>query len=471
MAAASGAGYVTSLDTIDDDCPVCLDNFVDDGLDKVTCGCGYSACRTCVQEYLLHTTSEPHCMKCKRAWDKEFQYRMLTPKFINNKYKKHRKELLFEKEKARLHEAVQYASEYKNRGLLEEEIAVYEEEMRNLRMKLHTLNRKYVDAKNKLQQIKRTGFAERTPSGDKTKRRVFIRKCPNGDCRGFLSTKHVCELCNAHVCSHCLEIKGFTKHAEHTCDVETLKSAKLIKKETRPCPRCATPIYKISGCDQMWCTQCQVAFSWRTGLIDNGRIHNPHFYEFKKNSTDVVIHNPGDVYCGGMPTYERVYRTMKSYCLTFTPLYQQTIDLFRAVIHVQDVVIDGLRVKLNRDDDNIDLRIRYIVKEIDETYMKRYLMQRDNIRSKNTAMLQIFELFSVVMTEHFNKAFAPVVRTTFSDKDSCEKFIKAIMETHDIARQTMEYCNNQFIKISKNYKMKVHKFEDDFSVKTKMYKF
>ena len=62
-----------------EDCPICLDNFEDDKLDIVTCGCGYMVCRKCTQEYLLHTTKDPHCIKCKRRWDKDFQFNMLTP--------------------------------------------------------------------------------------------------------------------------------------------------------------------------------------------------------------------------------------------------------------------------------------------------------------------------------------------------------------------------------------------------------
>ena len=56
----------------------------------------------------------------------------------------------------------------------------------------------------------------------------------------------------------------------------------LIKKETVKCPNCATPIYKISGCDQMWCTSCNIAFNWRTGRKIKGIIH--HF----TNKKDVL---------------------------------------------------------------------------------------------------------------------------------------------------------------------------------------
>ena len=79
------------------------------------------------------------------------------------------------------------------------------------------------------------------------------------------------------------------------------ESAKLIKQETKPCPTCGVRIYKISGCDQIWCVECKVAFSWKTGIIDKGVIHNPHFYEHMKNNNNgIAPRNPHDEVCGGL---------------------------------------------------------------------------------------------------------------------------------------------------------------------------
>ena len=62
-------------------------------------------------------------------------------------------------------------------------------------------------------------------------------------------------------------MKGAKRDCEHTCNPDLVETAKLLAKDTKSCPTCQTKIFKIDGCDQMWCTQCHTAFSWKTGAI------------------------------------------------------------------------------------------------------------------------------------------------------------------------------------------------------------
>lgn len=111
-------------------------------------------------------------------------------------------------------------------------------------------------------------------------RKKFIMKCQVNECKGFLSTAYKCGLCSTFTCKDCF----MPEEENHVCNPDNVASTKMIKDETRPCPGCSTRIYKIDGCDQMWCTDCKTAFSWKTGQVINGKIHNPHYYEFMRNS-------------------------------------------------------------------------------------------------------------------------------------------------------------------------------------------
>ena len=99
---------------------------------------------------------------------------------------------------------------------------------------------------------------------------------------------------------------GLDKNAEHVCDENSLASVEEIKKTTRNCPGCGAATFKISGCDQMFCTVpgCETAFSFRTGRKQTGIIHNPHYFQMRAQGLlGTNPRTPGDRICGGPPDY------------------------------------------------------------------------------------------------------------------------------------------------------------------------
>lgn len=138
----------------------------------------------------------------------------------------------------------------------------------------------------------------------------FLMNCQAKECKGYLSTKYKCGLCEKYTCSQCLLVK----EEGHECKEDDLSTVRMIRKETKPCPKCSTRISKIDGCDQMWCVECKTAFSWKSGNIVNGAIHNPHYYEFLRKTQGFVprADNP----CGEIPplgTMRLTLRTVKDH--------------------------------------------------------------------------------------------------------------------------------------------------------------
>lgn len=281
------------------DCDICCDKFTKQTRKPIKCNnCNLIACSGCIKHYIL-SKKEPHCMGCKMGWTDAYCTEILGG-FMHGTYRKHTKELLWDMEKARMPEtmpAVEVA--IKLRKMRTEE--------REMQAQLDAARATYDTLFNMHRQLKRNiehGIIDgSSPEEMEQKKKQFNRACPVNGCAGFLSSQWKCGVCETWTCKDCMEVIGKDKETEHTCDPNVLASAQLLKKETKPCPSCSSAIYKVSGCDQMWCTQCKVAFSWRTGLKISGTIHNPHFYEWQRKNGGGDRQNPGAIACGGLPGF------------------------------------------------------------------------------------------------------------------------------------------------------------------------
>ena len=117
--------------------------------------------------------------------------------------------------------------------------------------------------------------------------------CPATGCSGFLNN-YKCIICFQKTCSKCLSIHDIRIgeiYNDNGCKIEDIETLKLIKSDSKNCPRCGIAIYRTEGCNQMWCTSCHTGFSWKTGKIETN-IHNPHYFEWLDktgNREDAVV--------------------------------------------------------------------------------------------------------------------------------------------------------------------------------------
>ena len=288
------------------DCDICCESFTKQVRKKIDCGnCDLKVCAACVKHYLL-SKKDAHCMGCKMGWTDAFCNDILGG-FMHGTYRHHTKELLWDMEKARMPEtmpAVERVIKLRKMKVEEREMTKQVEEAREV----------YNNLLNMQRQLKRNmenGNVDGSSEVEmEKKKKEFIRACPVDGCTGFLSSQWKCGVCETWTCKECVEVIGKDKEAEHTCNPDVLASAQLLKKETKPCPSCSAAIFKISGCDQMWCTQCKVPFSWKTGLKVSGTIHNPHYYQWQRQNGGNV-QNPGAIACGGLPGWGMFSGIMK----------------------------------------------------------------------------------------------------------------------------------------------------------------
>ena len=57
------------------ECLICCEKYNQSTFKKVTCPYSdrnFSACKNCVRTYVLGTSADPNCMKCKKVWNDKF---------------------------------------------------------------------------------------------------------------------------------------------------------------------------------------------------------------------------------------------------------------------------------------------------------------------------------------------------------------------------------------------------------------
>lgn len=408
-------------------CEVCCEHFNSSNRKKVKCPyCPFEPCTGCSERYLCETTSDAHCMGCRKGWSREIITNNFTQKFTTKTYKTRRENLLWERERSLMPATQPYVENAKNirkltikikegEKLVEAASATYnaissrpvavlmvehnlqtEEEARVLRHRFATeqnkirtnliLDRVHLDYHIGILNLFSNGNVER-------EKRRFVRACPYADCKGFLSTAWKCGMCDNWACPECHEVKGPDKNAPHECNPDNVATAKLLAADSRNCPKCAAFIFKIDGCDQMYCTQCHAAFSWRTGIIETGRVHNPHYYEYQRTH-GVLAREPGDIPCGGFPPWENVMRLVQ----TNSEFRRKIINAYRGRDHVQYVLVPRYTVNFI---DNQDLRIKFMIGDIDEDEFKKKIQQREKARHRKTEIRQVLEMYMAVTSDIF----------------------------------------------------------------------
>ena len=408
-------------------CDICCEKLNKTIHKKVKCPyCDLVSCRTCSQTYLLTLVDDPHCMNCKKLWNREFIDSFCTRKFRHNDLKKHRESTLFERQKLLMPQTQPMVERIIQMRTMRRKIRQIKERImdiqRSVGMSIHTriqpdddimtnpemqsLVPQLHDLQDRLYELRNQGLS---PSDGEDSGRKFVRKCPSGECKGFLDEEWYCGICTKRFCEKCNAeiIEG------HECNPDDVKTMKLIAKDTKPCPACGEMIQKLSGCSQMWCPKCKTAYNWETGNVEMGRIHNPHFLEFRLNNN----RDNQDIPCGGCPSFreiwEREVETDLGYFASFghdqnNERWNQSIvkfhisfrnDIFKMaelsnlLEHFERRVTWLNAEDLDEDREFFYSRISYMLGELSEEHFKKMLQQTDKSICKDKDTINIFRMF------------------------------------------------------------------------------
>ena len=386
------------------ECPFCCDTYTEHRRYKVTCPkCEQVCCSECFKNFFLK--GEELQLKCPFECDHNYDPAQLHEINGNNMsfFKKllsrltqtnliYEESLLLETQIAAKHEKDWRAfGEFKKKE--REEIAKLQALIKMKKENLWRMesNLRNVDLKEKKNEY------------------TFVKECAHENCRGNLNTQWKCSLCENYTCPHCHEAKNGRDDPEHVCNEDMVKNLEVLKKESKPCPKCGTAISKIDGCDQMYCISCHTAFSWRRGTIETGYIHNPEYFRYRRENNLEIARNPADI-AGEVDecfdpfeNYQnRVYTEMKirQHVYLTGENRHLIVELFRFAMHITRVDIP-----MHEDVSDLkkrNLRIKYLLGDIDKdkwhTQLKKIIKEKYINTSVRDLLITLRDIVKDIIT-------------------------------------------------------------------------
>lgn len=455
------------------ECTICLNSYKKDS-DFLTCPyqCeGGLICKKCVSRVLLDSTQEiPYCMRCKKEWNWEV-IEAMGASFVT-KFKKHNAVLAFEYEKAHLPECQDLAVEYRYYSELKKEIAsnpvdfIYH--LRRLRQEKEVVwnlfleNRR--DSKKRKEFLKQVtkidveiakvkaqqdeiqvlnadinefmenlepGQIDNAPQRPRPARKQMVVKCPTENCRGFLEDDGSCPICKTLSCTACMKPKG----EEHECNPDDKATRDCILQNCKPCPRCAVLTQRSEGCPQMFCVQCKVAWNWNTQEIEEGPIHNPHYFEWQREMRRRGIEvNENE---------DRQDRCRIPHYFGGDERVDLINDFLRRYRHAED---NHRRRQIGLNPHrNLLSRLKFIIGEMSEKMFKADIQRQHSLRRKR----QSFNDFYVMYTE----ALGSILLRYAHERKNERKFNKELKYFDAFIRSEMDKLCNRFGGMSKCKKL------------------
>tara|TARA_Y100000389_G_scaffold38202_1_gene32532 strand:- start:1166 stop:2341 length:1176 start_codon:yes stop_codon:yes gene_type:complete len=374
---------------------------------------------------------------------------MLGLSYIENMYKNHIKELLFNEEKTLI--PLSMITVQKNKIIKEVIIEKnkLEKEYTNISHTMDTFDRIKLDHEIKAHSVYITHLKSKPI--EKNTKIQYKYPCGKIDCNGFVNNQWKCEICDKSTCKYCFKIK----EENHECSKDDVDTAELIKKDSKPCPKCNISIMKTSGCDQMWCTSCHTAFDWKSlKIVTKGIIHNPEYFKYMREHNITIARNPNDNPCANLlyDSYLKIINRKKELNkILSNTLIIQLYELYRRIQHCELVSLHSLIQKVDVYDNWKDNeRVRFLEKEITEKQYKTNLARKfkdiDYINEVIVLQRTIFE----VSKETYIKVVTNII-------ENIEIYIKnnSKIDTIDELVNLQKFINTindiEFLKIQKIY--------------------
>lgn len=468
-AAPRSQAALTPAVRLSKECAVCMK----DVKTGISCQfCAHFCCTTCLKKVII-SQPQAQCMECKKLWTPAFMRSSFTKTWLNSTkpdgYRGSRRHFLIETEKSKLPYTFEVlvplrkriienrvaALEIRSKGyalltaamqLLAEQSEVEQKELRakdaktasSLAQKAKKMGKQADSWREQAQEMLiESRHREQTAGILETVPRVaVVCPCPVEGCRGMVSSDGRCLACEAAVCTECFVLKDDKREDEdsskHICDPKTLATVAAIKAETKTCPKCATRISKIDGCDQLWCTQCNTAFLWSTGAIIHGLVHTTQPPEEDEEAIPEFMHHSGHARALDMAFKEFIkIKKLNAKKLNVHSFFM----LIYSIQTIRDMIRDMHVV--DREPLLDDLRVDYCLNRITEDRWKKLVFRIREDEERNAIVVGVLTELRNTLAYCMTSLSSLSKRCTSRDLEAaCTSFL-VILQILDSSTETI----------------------------------
>lgn len=385
------------------ECMVCCEAFTSTVRRAIPCpGCDIQACMSCVKRYLVETSKDACCMNCNVQWTDDHLTDHFPKTWINGEYRKSRTQAMLSEARSNLPEYQGFVDRYKMLGQMKDQRDAVRKRIAELEGELRESKRLAMELDDDLYRTERAvihGHGDGSNIGTyKGTVQRAVMPCSVEGCNGYvMSGNWSCGVCDTAFCKQCHGVKG----EDHECDEDDLKTAEEFRKSTKPCPSCAVPIFKIDGCNQMWCPSCHCCFDWRTLRIETGLVHNPEYFRWLRESGQEIPRNPGDIPGGGCNENAVIgWRELldATNSRTYGSLPRWVRDAQMALSHIHAVTLPYIRDRTGRDKERYPA-VRFLMGEITEKEWATGIYRRVKTSKAKESLGNVIETYKMAAND------------------------------------------------------------------------
>lgn len=121
-------------------------------------------------------------------------------------------------------------------------------------------------------------------------------------------------------------------------------------------------LIKIDGCDLMFRVKCHTSFIGRTGKIETGAIHDPHYFERMRSGGQEIERNPTEIRCSREMNhyfFDRLCRRLNMH--VEIPNKKRDLLSFRC----RGIIHNMVNFEIEGYENNLDFQISFMMNEFE----------------------------------------------------------------------------------------------------------